>query len=389
MHGPLPASRTSRARHTSSGFPHTASTSELFKHTKRDVDDTGKPESGTRLRRVWVIVVAVAIIQGTTWLVTSGGAQRPALVIQVMAGWVATVALGVFAVRRIGRLSERLTEREHAHRATLDEIEQLQTQNAMLEIVARSVDVPLTFQALALRVARLVPCDRVGLALLSETGQEFETFTARVHEDERRNRPRPDVVFKIERTAIGRVVRTAEPMLIPDMAVAANEFLDANVLFTAGFKSALVMPLMSKGRGVGTLNVVSRQPDAFSQAHVESLRPIAEILAVAHVAQQLHMLLGKYRTIEVMADVTLSIAAEINSALQTIIGHCDLLERGYPDPALQRDLAMVIRQAQRIAELLEKMRTAANDRLKEVTMTIEESGIPTSPEAYERENELT
>ena len=55
------------------------------------------------------------------------------------------------------------------------------------------------------------------------------------------------------------------------------------------------------------------------------------------------MLLGKSRTVEVMADVTLSIAAEINSALQTIIGHCDLLERGYPDPALQRDLAMVIR----------------------------------------------
>ena len=336
-----------------------------------------------------MIVVAVAIIQGTTWLVTDGGAQRPALVIQVMTGWVATVALAVFAVRRIGRLSERLSEREHAHRATLDEIEQLQTQNAMLEIVARSIDVPLTFQALALRVARLVPCDRVGLALLSESGQEFETFTARVHEDERRSRPRPDVMFKIERTAIGQVVRTAEPLVVSDISAAAAEFLDANVLFTAGFRSGLVMPLVSKGRGVGTLNVVSRRPNAFSQAHVESLRPIAEILAVAHVAQQLHMLLGKYRTIEVMADVTLSIAAEINSALQTIIGHCDLLERDYPDPALQRDLAMVIRQAQRIAELLEKMRTAAHDRLKEVTTTIEESGIPTSPEAYDHQKELT
>ena len=85
------------------------------------------------------------------------------------------------------------------------------------------------------------------------------------------------------------------------------------------------------------------------------------------------MLLGKYRTIETMADVMLSIAAEINSALQTIIGHCDLLERGYPDPGLQRDLATVIRQAQRIAELLEKMRTSANERLKEVTHSMEGS----------------
>jgi signal transduction histidine kinase len=140
---------------------------------------------------------------------------------------------------------------------------------------------------------------------------------------------------------------------------------------------------------VGTLNVVSRKAGVFTADHVEALRPIAEILAVAHVAQQLHMLLVKYRTIEVMADITLSISAEINSALQIIIGHCDLLERGYPDPGLQRDLATVVRQAQRIAELLEKMRTAAHDRLKEVSTTIEESGIPTSPDAYEHQSELT
>lgn len=352
-----------------------------------DVHETGTPNESTRQRRIWLIVVVLVAIQGATWLLAGGPSFRPALVIQVVTGWVATVALAVLVTRRIGILTNRLTEKEHAHRATLDEIEQLQTQNAMLEIVARSIDVPRAFQALALRVARIVPCDRVGLALLTEDGQEFETYTARVHEDERRNRPRPDVVFKIERTAIGAVVRTVEPMLVPDIRSAADEFLDANVLVTAGFRSALVMPLVSKGRAVGTLNVVSRGENAFTAAHIDALRPIAEILAVAHVAQQLHMLLGKYRTIEVMADVTLEIAAEINSALQTIIGHCDLLERGYPDPGLQRDLATVVRQAQRIAELLEKMRAAARDRLKEVSSTIEESGIPTSPDAYQHHDD--
>ena len=73
---------------------------------------------------------------------------------------------------------------------------------------------------------------------------------------------------------------------------------------------------------------------------------------------------------------------EINNALQTIIGHCDLLERGYPDPDLQRDLAMVVRQAQRIAELLDRMRAASQDRLKEVAAAVNQGGIPSSPEAY-------
>ena len=339
------------------------------------------------LRRwiIWGLVAAVAVTQAAVWLVAGGGAFGPAGLVQVTASWIVTLVLAVLASRQIGTLRHRLTEKEDAHRATLDEVEQLQIQNAMLQIVARSVDVPLTFQALALRIARLVPCDRVGLALLTESGQEFETSTARVQEDERRARPRPDVVFKVERTAIGHVVRTGEPMLIGDMKAAAADYLDLNVLYTAGFKSALILPLVSKGRGIGTLNVVARKAGVFAPVHVETLRPIAEILAVAQVAQQLHMLVGKYRTIEAMAEVTLSIAAEINSALQTIIGHCDLLERGYPDPALQRDLSTVVRQAQRIAELLEKMRTAAHDRLQEVATTMEERGIPSSPEEYEQD----
>ena len=342
----------------------------------------GQRNERAQLGLIWGLVGALAVLQLAIWT-AAGTVDSQTISIWLVAGWIVTIFLAVLASRRIGTLTERLTEREDAHRATLDEVQQLQTQNAMLQIVARSVDVGLTFQALAVRIAKLVPCDRVGLALLTDTGEEFETFTARVQEDERRNRPRPDVVFKVDSTAIGVVVRSREPLLITDIAAAGADLLDVNVLLSAGFKSALVLPLISSGRGVGTLNLVSRTSGAFTADDLETLRPIAEILAVAHVAQQLHMLLGKYRTIETMADVMLSIAAEINSALQTIIGHCDLLERGYPDPGLQRDLATVIRQAQRIAGLLEKMRTSANERLKEVTHSMEGTSIPTSPEAYE------
>jgi GAF domain-containing protein len=334
---------------------------------------------------IWGLVVGLAVLQ-VALLRLAGRGSDTAAVVYLVAGWVVVLSLAVLASRGIGALTERLAARETAHRATLDEVQQLQTQNAMLQIVARSVDVGLTFQALAVRIARLIRCDRVGLALLAENGQEFETVTARVQEDERRNRPRPDVVFQVESTAIGQVVRTLEPKMINDATDADTDLLDVNVLMTAGFRSALIVPLVSSGRGVGTLNLVSRQARSFQAADIDTLRPIAEILAVAHVAQQLHMLLGKHRTTEAMADVMLSIAAEINSALQIIVGHCDLLERGYPDPQLQRDLATVVRQAQRIAELLEKMRTTANDRLKEVAHSIEGAGIPTSPEAYAHEN---
>lgn len=331
---------------------------------------------------IWGLVAAFGVIQAVAWTLEGGIPRRPLALVQVIAAWCVMLVLAWLASRRIETLSNRLTQKERAHLSTLDEIEQLQMQNAMLQIVARSVDVPLAFQALASRLVRIVPCDRAGLALLSENGQEFQTYTARVTEGERRSRPRPEVTFKVETTAIGFVVRAGEPLLLNDMREAAPEFLDANVLLSAGFQSALILPLVSKGRTVGTLNVVSRKKDAFNESHINALRPIAEIFAVACVAQQLQMLIGKYRTIEAMSDHTLTVASEINGALQTIVGHCDLLERSYPDPQLHNDLATVVRQAQRIADLLEKMRTAAHDRLREAAAGMQGSGIPSSPEAY-------
>lgn len=331
---------------------------------------------------VWAIwlLIAFGAVQPLAWVLGVGLPRRPVAFVPLLVVWIALLALAALATRRITALSRRLSQKEQDHTASLTEVDQLQTQNAMLDVIARSVDVPLAFQALAARVARLAPCDRVGLALLSEDGREFQTYTARVQQEERRTRPRPEIVFKVERTILGGVVRSREPMIIGDISSAAPDYLDANILLTSGFKSVLLMPLVSRGRAVGTLNVVSRQPDAFGQPHVDALHPIAEILAVAWVAQQLHMTLGKHRTMEVMSELTLSVAAEINSALQTIIGHCDLIGRSQIDVSLQRDLQTIMGQAQRIDGLLDKMRTAAHERLREMAHVIKEEGIPTSPE---------
>ena len=329
---------------------------------------------------IWALVAIVALLQVAAWIVL--GLRPSVFYLQFVSAWLLILVLALVSTRRIGGLAQTITQQEQARSATLDQVEQLEIRNAILQIISRSVDVPLAFQALAQRIVRLVPCDRVGLALLSEDGKEFQTYTARVNLVERRARPRPDVVFKAERTALGAVVRSREPLIVNDTSVGAADFLDINVLHSAALRSALILPLVAKGRAVGTLNAVSRQKGAFNQQHVDALLPVAEIFAVAYVAQQLQIALGKYQTMEAMSELTLSIASEINSALQTIIGHCDLLERGYPNPDLQRDLATVVHQAQRIATLLERMRAAAQERLKEMADAVNQGGIPSSPEAY-------
>ena len=332
---------------------------------------------------IWGLVALFGVIEAVAWVTAGQIPRRPGVLAQVATAWIVMIILAVLASRRMGTMALRLRAHEHTHEEALGELEQLQTQNAMLEVIARSADVTLAFQALGLRIARLVPCDRVGLALLDEHGVEFQTYTSRVHEEERRARPRPEVVFKVDQqTLIGGVVRSREPLVVANLATAAPDFLDANVLHSAGFQSALITPLVSKGRAVGTLNVVSRAPDVYQPAHSAVLQGIAEILAVAVTAQQLQIALGRQRSTEAMSEMTLSVATEINSALQIIIGHCDLLERNYPNPDLQQDLVTVVRQAQRLQELLERMRGAAAERLRDVEAAASQAGIPSSPEAY-------
>lgn len=328
---------------------------------------------------IWGLLAAFGVLQAVAWAM--GNTPRgPWGLAQLIAGWIVMGLLALIGTRRISLLTSALTQTEHAHRATRNEIEQLQMHNAMLEILARSVDVPLAFQSLAQRIARLVPCDRVGLALLADGGDEFQTYTARVNEEERRARPRPEVVFKADRTAIGTAVRSREPLLFNNVEEHAPDYLDINVIHTSGFGSALLIPLVSKGRAVGTLNLVSRRRDAFTQDHVDALLPVTEIFAVAYVAQQLQIAVTRHRTMEAMTELMLGTSIEINGALQTIVGHCDLLERGYPDPNLQRDLSTVVSQAQRISALLDKMRSASHERLAEADVA--KQGIPSSPEAF-------
>jgi transcriptional regulator with GAF, ATPase, and Fis domain len=337
-------------------------------------------DSPMLVRTLWALLGIFVVLQGL-FLVVGVARRTPFFVFHIVASWAFMLALAYLATRRIGRLSTTIDIKDGASREMRSEIEQLQTQNAILQIIARTVDVPLAFQELALRIARLVPCDRVGLALLNEAADEFQTYTARVQEEERRGRPRPEIMFKTDRTAIGHVVRTREPLLVNNTEQGATDYIDANVLHTSGFGSALVVPLISRGRAVGTLNVVARKTDAFTEHHIRALAPIAEIFAVAYVAQQLQVAVAKHRAVETMTELTLGVSSEINGALQVIIGHCDLLERGYPDPNLQRDLAVVVRQAQRILSLLEKMRSISHERLRVAAETAKEgmTGTPETP----------
>lgn len=342
----------------------------------------------TSSRKLLISVTVTAALQALLWLLASQGQVTAgfAVAATLASAW-GLIAILVFAAsRHAERLSGQLTERQSQHQATLDQVEQLEALNEMLVTLGRTKDAGLAFQGLARRIGRLVHCDRLGLAVMHANGHDVETFIARVSEPERRRRPRVEQAYRLERSIFGQVIRSAEPFLVDDLGGQAGEFVDAQELSAQGFQSAVVVPLMSRNRAIGTLTAISRQRNAFTSAHSNALQPMAEVLAFAFVAQQQHTALQHYRAMETLAEVSLSVSTDINSALQAIIGQCGVI--GATTPSVSAEIDVIINQADRISTLLERVRTTAQERLRDAAAPMHTGKIPESPEEIATEETL-
>lgn len=331
-------------------------------------------------RRVVVLLVgSIAAVQVLLWVAGLQGwlARDLADVLRMVLSWALIIVLAILASRHITGLQTDLQAQQTRHQATLSQVEQLATLNEMVLTLGRSNDVGLAFQSLARHVGRLVPCDRLGLAVLRESGHEVLTYTARVSEPERRRRPRPELEISLERSVFGQVIRSCEALLMDDLPRYGAEFHDASVLASQGFQSALVLPLISRNRAIGALMLIARERGAFASEHQDVMQPLAEVLAFAFVTQQQQHALEKFQMMESMSDTTFALASEVNGALQGVIGEASILRRQHPD--LGPGLDEVIRHAERTLALLERMRAAAHERLGETSLT---AAIPASPEAF-------
>lgn len=337
-------------------------------------------------RRLVVAVIAVAVLQLLVWAGAGRGwlTSGQATALHLAIAWTAIFGFALIASRLIGTLRTELQERRVQHEATLTEFAQLGTLNEMLTMAGRAKDVGLAFQTLARRIGTLIPCDRLGLALVKEDGQSLQVYSSRVSEPERRRRPRAELQFGLERSIFGQVIRTCEPVLIEDTKAFASDFHDASVLASQGFHSLLILPLISRNRAIGALTVISKKTAAFGVSHRDMLQPLAEVLAFAYVVQHQYLALDRFKTMEATAEMTLSIATDINSGLQVIAGQCGIMQRLHPAAAAEIDA--ISRQTERISSLLDRMRSAADERLREAAAN--SGSIPSSPEEFADEEVL-
>jgi GAF domain-containing protein len=260
------------------------------------------------------------------------------------------------------RLSRSSSERigQSAEAAT---IENLKASNALLRTLASTPDISRSLFELALRIRAIVPCDRVGLALLTEDRAGYSTYTARIDQRSPSTHAHSELHFPRGSSIIDEVVNSREGRIVDEVSALAPTYLDVNVIKTAGFKSFVLLPLIYEGEALGTLNLVSRRPAAFSQADLHALKPVAEALASAHGTRRLANAYARHQMGNELSELTFAFANDMSGAVQAIIGQCELLAKEWRDPTVEREVAGMLQQARRLREILNQMQRMTREHV--------------------------
>ncbi|MDE3243147.1 MAG: sigma 54-interacting transcriptional regulator [Nitrospirota bacterium] len=135
------------------------------------------------------------------------------------------------------------------------------------------------FAATAASLRRVLPNDYTSLALHEPEGDRFRLYAldfpvskGLLHEG---------MVNPVEGTPAGVALRSEKPQLFGERELRSFAADFVKLLLAEGIKSVCCVPLRSRNRQLGTLNIASLRPGAFTQDDVDLLTQVASQIAIA------------------------------------------------------------------------------------------------------------
>ncbi len=178
------------------------------------------------------------------------------------------------------------------------------------------------------RTRSLVPCDRIGLAFIDDSGERVIAHYARADYQ-------PLLLTKgyaadLKGGSLERVIKNAQPRIIDDLETHAHEHPashSSHLLLREGVRSSITCPLTVEGRVVGFMFRDSRRPGAFNAHHVDLEMAISERLSQAvEKAWRIEQLTAANQAyLEMLAFVS----HEIKNPIASLVTDARLLSQGY------------------------------------------------------------
>jgi sigma-B regulation protein RsbU (phosphoserine phosphatase) len=127
-------------------------------------------------------------------------------------------------------------------------------------------------------IGRLIPFDAFAVYLLDERRGELRAAYSVGY-----SQPLERLRLKVGTGLVSAAVTSGMPLLVNDLQSDPRY-----VEYVPGMASSIVVPLTHKARAIGALNILSRNRDQFTQAHVPIVRQFAAHVAVALVNARLY-----------------------------------------------------------------------------------------------------
>ncbi|MEJ2211130.1 MAG: GAF domain-containing protein [Anaerolineae bacterium] len=199
---------------------------------------------------------------------------------RLLAGvFAAGVVAGGYRLRVRGvEVRARALERQVSSRT-----KELSALNAIANVVSASLDLAQILDGALEKTLDVMGYEAGGIYLLSDTPDPASGLQESLHLVAHKGIDAP-LLAAIDGLAVGegfsgRVVQTGEPLVVDDLA--ADERLTRTAVRERGYRSLAVAPLVSRGRVLGSLFVMSSGPALQGNRDLELLTSIAGQVAVA------------------------------------------------------------------------------------------------------------
>ncbi|MBV9928881.1 MAG: GAF domain-containing protein [Acidobacteria bacterium] len=161
--------------------------------------------------------------------------------------------------------------------------EQLETVNRIVAAVNTGRNVEEVFELASEQIRSLVPFDRASIALCEEDGETLRVYALT---GERAGSLTVGARGPLKGSVTELALTERRTVSIPELSreTRFNAYAD---LRREGFRSAVCVPLFSMRRAVGSLNLTSREPDAYGRVQLLALERLAAPLAISIEKTQL------------------------------------------------------------------------------------------------------
>ncbi|WP_421955303.1 ATP-binding protein [Polaromonas sp.] len=170
-------------------------------------------------------------------------------------------------------------------------------------------------------------------------------------------------------TSPGFLLRQGQPVIITDYRT-ERRFTVPKAYLDAGLVSAMAVPLLDRGRVIGTLAVRSRDPKRFGDEELRFLGSLASLLSTSLQRAQTEEALIHAQRLESVGKLTGGIAHDFNNLLTVIQGNLQVLEELgtiAKDSTAAQMVNAAARASRRAAELTSKLLAFARRQVLQPT----------------------